>query len=497
MAESIVIREFLVALGYKTDETAMKKFTGGIAAATKSVFVLGTVIEATAIAVATGVARFASNLEQLYFAAQRTNSSANSLKAFDLAARNFGASIDEAQGSVESLAAFLRNNPGGANIISGWLGSVGLSARNAATGAQLTGTALMAQIGQMFRVMREQGRTFQANQVAGMLGISDRTMLAISAPGFEEEMARQEKRAAGWQRVSEAAHRFMIQLEDLKMQFFQMMLGFEGPAMAALQGLMPKLSKLIRDHGKQIVTDLGLIFTFLIEGIGRLVDWLDTHGKEIIVRLEALFLDLNFNFTMYIKPVFSWLYDKIVELDKATDGWSTKIGLVLIGLKAIGATGIVTGIASIAAGLAKAATGLVAAGAAEGAGAWALAGSAFGVAAWGAIGYGLGTLMYKIMPESWQRRIGDTIGGAIDWAKNLGDPAANAQRNADPSNWSESHYPWDKPPAGGFSSKIELNLTVSASGQPETIAKHIAAETEAAIKRANADMIREFNARVQ
>src|SRR5271154_7181721 len=147
MAESTVIKEFLVALGYKHDETAAKKFKDGIVSVTKAVESLGVRVEATALAVAYGVARFASNLEALYFAAQRTNSSASSLKAFDLAARNFGASIEEAQGSVEGLAAFLRNNPGGANVVAGWLGSVGLSARDAATGAQLTGEALMVQIG--------------------------------------------------------------------------------------------------------------------------------------------------------------------------------------------------------------------------------------------------------------------------------------------------------------------------------------------------------------
>jgi hypothetical protein len=495
MAESTIIKEFLVALGYKHDETAAKKLKDGVVSVTKAVEHLGIRIEATALAVAYGVMRFASNLEQLYFAAQRTGSSADQLQAFGLAARNFGSSIDEAQGSVEGLAATLRSNPGMSNVIAGWLGTAGLSTAGLARdtrGNLVASIGLMSRLGQMFQTQIARGQTFLATSLAGQLGISDKTMLAMAAPGFQEELEKMEKRRQGWQKTSEAAHRFMNQLEELKMSFFQMMLGFEGPAMAAMQGLFTKLSRLMKDHGKQIVDDLAGIFAFLIDGIGRLIDWLDLHGKEMIVRLEALFLDLNFNFTMYIEPVFSWLYTKIVELDKATDGWSTKIGLVLLGLKALGATGLVTGILNLGAGLAKAATGLVVAGAAEGASAWAVAGAAFGVAAWGAIGYGLGTLAYNLMPESWQRKVGDTIGPWVDKIAHAVD-VANAAAAADPGH---GFIP-GRANSNNLNSKIELSLTVSGTGQPETIAKHIASETEAALRRAQADLVREFSSVVR
>jgi hypothetical protein len=498
MAESTVIKEFLVALGYKHDETAAKKLKDGVVSVTKAVENLGVRIEATALAVAYGVARFASNLEALYFAAQRTNSSASSLKAFDLAARNFGASIEEAQGSVEGLAAFLRNNPGGANVVAGWLGSVGLSAKNA-NGQMLTGTALMGQIGRMFAIMREQGRTFQANQLAGMLGISERTMLAISSPGFADESARQEKRAAGWQRVAEAAHRFEVQLQDLKMQFEQMMLGFEGPAMAALQRLMTSFSRLLRDHGAQAIKDLTIAFDWLIAGMGRLLDWLDTHGDEIQNRLGSMFKDLQKAYVT-VRPMLEWVYEQFAKLDRVTDGWSSKILALTLALKLLGATGLVTGILNLGAGLAKAAGGLAVPGAAEGAGAWTLAGAAFGVAAWGAIGYGLGTLAYKLMPESAQRGIGDAIGHTVDFFKNLMDPAAQAKYNADPGNFYATHYPWEKPGAAGgeqFSPRIELSMVVNSNGQPETVAKHIASEMEVSLRRVGADLVREFSSVVR
>ena len=497
MAQTTVIREFLVALGYKHDETAAKKLKDGITSVTKAVEGLGVKIEATALAVAYGVARFASNLEALYFAAQRTGSSASSLKAFDLAARNFGASIEEAQGSVEGLAAFLRNNPGGQAVIAGWLASVGLGARNAATGAQLTGTALLAQIGRMFQIMREHGRTFQANQLAGLLGISDRTMLAISQPGFQEELSRQDKRVGGWQKAAEAAHRFEIQLQDVKLQFQQLLLGFEEPALAALRSLLTKFSRLIKDHGKQIVTDLAAVFGYVIDGIGQLLDFLDKHGREAIVRLEALFLDLNLNFTLYVQPVFGWIATKLVELDRATDGWSSKLLTVYTILKLMGATGLVTGILSLAGGLAKAFGGIAAA--AVGESTWAAAGVAFGgaaaIAIAGAVGVVLGRLIDKALPTKAVDFIGEKGADAID-AFMKAVHFANAAAAADPGSGGYPSLARDARSAN-LSTRVELNMTISSNGHPQTIAQHISDEYEATLKRINAELVREFSSVVR
>lgn len=491
MAESTIIREFLVALGYKHDEAALKKLAGGVTSATKSVLVLGTVIEATAIAVATGVARFASNLEALYFASQRTGSGASSLKAFDLAARNFGASIEEAQGSVESLAAFLRNNPGGGNVIAGWLGSVGVSARDA-NGQLLTGTALMGQLGKMFQIMRANNQTFRANQIAGMLGISDRTMLAMSTPGFQEELARQEKRARAWDEVSAAAHRFMVRLEDLKLQFAQTMLGFEGPAMDALEGLMKRFATFLQLHGKEAVKELGQAFTWLIDKLGELLNWLNSNGADIQKRIHDLFAEVDKSYQV-IKPALIWIKDKFVELDAATDGWSTKLIILLATLKAIGATGIITGIASLGAGLAKAATGLVVGGAAAEAGVWAVAGAAFGVAAWGAIGYGLGTLAYNLMPEKAQRAIGDTVGPVVDWFLNKKSQSAASLREFNAGEVYDA-----KPNRAALDERyapvfdIDLDITVNGNDSPQAVGRYVASEAEEAVKRAATGLIREF-----
>lgn len=92
MAESVVIREFLVALGFKVDEKGLKNFTEGVEGATKGVTRLITTISGAALTLGAGVSAFASKLERLYFVSQRTGAAATSLRAFDFAARNLGVS---------------------------------------------------------------------------------------------------------------------------------------------------------------------------------------------------------------------------------------------------------------------------------------------------------------------------------------------------------------------------------------------------------------------
>lgn len=80
---SAVIREFLVALGFKVDEKGLKNFNAGVEQATKGVIRLVSTIQGAALSVGAGVSAFASKLERLYFVSQRTGAAATSLKAFE------------------------------------------------------------------------------------------------------------------------------------------------------------------------------------------------------------------------------------------------------------------------------------------------------------------------------------------------------------------------------------------------------------------------------
>jgi len=489
VADSTTIKEFLVVLGFKTDETAMQKFQGGIERVTLAVGILGAAVQATAIAVAIGVERFASNLEQLYYAAQRTGSSADQLKAFGLASRNFGSSIEEAMSSAESLAAFMRKNPGGQAWLSGWLKQVGIDAKS------LHGEVdWLKALGKLFTSQKNKGQMFMAEQLAGQLGISEHQLIAMTTPGFDKELDEQEKRRKGWEGTAKAAHQFMIQWEDFKMSFQQSMLGFMGPAMGALEKLMKQFGAFMKHHGKQVIKDLTIAFELLLKGFGNLLDWLDAHGNEIQEKIEGAIGQVKKSYEQ-IKPVLDWLLAKFEELDKATNGWASTLLTVAAALKLIGAGGLVTGLAGLAGGLAKALGGLALGGAEM-----AVAGATFGTAAAGAlllaaggIGYVIGQAIYNFLPDS----VRNTIGKFVDELINPEDQVEHKKRLA-----IEKYAP--QIVAGprfstmpGASPIIHVTTTVNVGGGSSSSAQHIASEAEKAIRAAVSEVIREAGVALQ
>ena len=358
MAESNVIKEFLVALGFKSDEASLKKFTNGIATATKSVVGLALAIEGTAVTVSIGVARWASSLEALYFASIRTGSAASNLKAFDRAAQSFGTSAGEALASVEGLARFMRNNPGGEGMINGWLMGMGLSTRDA-NGRLKETTEILQEIGRLFANQQSHGQQYLASQLASQWGIDERTMFAIEDPNFGRKFAEEQRKFAGVAAMAERAHRFMEEIRRLGDEVERF--GFK--VQDALQNR------------------LGL-------SVESITTWLEKNGDRLAATVVNGLQQL-FNLAEILKPALVWLYDKFVEMDKATDGWSTKILALLVALKFLGGTEIITGLAGLTIAFARVA---VAAAGAAGAISGATTAAAIGT------GIGLGWAIQKYVP---------------------------------------------------------------------------------------------------
>jgi hypothetical protein len=311
MADQDVIKEFLVGLGFKVDQKGVKEFTTGIDTATKSVVRLVTVIAGASLTVAAGVSAFASNLEGLYFASQRVGSSAESLKSAEYAARDLGASADEARGSIEGIAKFLRDNPGGEDFLKG----IGVQTRDA--NGNLRDTAdMLVNIGQKLKAMP----WYQANQYAGVLGIDERTLRAIQDDKFgaKLEQNRKKLRDSGLDQATKDAHSFMEVLRSVGLQFET----FSIKVQAALMGkLGPDLQ--------------------------RFAEWFQQNGPMIANRIADIAVKI-IDFVEKSGPYLQKIWDFFVKLDEATDGWSTRI-IVLLGLlNALGALSLISGITRLA-----------------------------------------------------------------------------------------------------------------------------------------------------
>lgn len=360
MAQSTVIREFLVALGFKVDEKGLKKFNDGVEQATKGVKQLVTTITASALTLGVGVSALASKLENLYFVSKRTGAAASSLKAFDFAARNLGISSETAFGAVESLAKFLRNNPAG----EGYLATLGVQTRNA--NGELRDTVdILSDLGAELA----KRPTWLASQYGQTFGIDENLLLAMRNGDFAKFMQqyREMSRNNGLDKAADDAHAFMIALRELGTTFENFALRVEG---ALLRKVGPQLERFNR--------------------------WFQERAPEIAERVANI-ASAILAAVAALGPPLSWLADKFVELDKATDGWSTQL-LLLVGVfKVLGGFQIVGGIWKMVA--AVRALGAANAAAAAAGGASAAGGTAGAAGAGAAAGW-----VSRFLP--WAARIG-------------------------------------------------------------------------------------------
>ncbi|AQQ20255.1 mannosyl-glycoprotein endo-beta-N-acetylglucosamidase [Burkholderia cenocepacia] len=329
MADSVVIREFLVALGFRVDEKGLKNFREGVEGATKGVVRLISTISGAALTVGAGVSAFASKLERLYFVAQRTGAAETSLKSLEFAARNFGVSSEQAIGTVENLARMLRNVPGS----EGLLQQMGVQTRDA-NGNLRDSVDLLTDLGSQLAKLPQ----YEANAYGGVFGIDENLLLAMRNGDFDKfvKQYREMSKSTGLNKASDDAHKFMVSLRGLGTSFENLGIRVEG---AMLQKIGPQLERFQR--------------------------WMDEHGDEIANRVTDI-ANAVVKAAAAMGPPLAWLADKFVELDHGTNGWSTKILLLGVALNALGVFRIAGGIWKMVAALRAAGAATTAASAAGG-----------------------------------------------------------------------------------------------------------------------------------
>jgi hypothetical protein len=318
MAESGVIREFLVALGFRIDQPALQSFEQGIHKAGRAAIGLASAVEGMALTVGLGISRFASNLEQLYFAAHRTGSSAVALRAFQRTAQDFGASAGEALGSVEGLAQSMRTNPGNVALLEG----LGVHLKRTKDGTYDAADALM----QFGDVMRKRGyfkpgQFYIAEQYARMLGINERTLLALRNGKFDAEYKRIHGRMKhhGFDKAAADAHRFMNSLRSLE---------------TVLQVFGAQVEDAIQKK-------LGM-------NLKQLSAWIEKHGPGLATVLVKGALEL-YHVAAWLGEKLVWLIPKFERLDEDTHGWAGKLVALYAVLRLIGGLEVISGVMRLSA----------------------------------------------------------------------------------------------------------------------------------------------------
>lgn len=293
------LKDFLISLGFKVDEAGARKFDAVVAGTTLKAIELGVKVKATALSVVAFTAKIASGLDDLYWASQRTGATVEGIKQIGYAVSQVGGSVDGARGSLESLARFMRNNPGA----EGFLNRLGVQTRDA-SGNMRDMATIFTGVGQRLSTMPY----YRANQYAQMLGLDENTLMAMrrGIGQFSGEYTAMAK-AIGYNAdvAAVSSNKFMTSLRS-----FGLMAGMArdkiGSSLAdGLTGSLDRLRRQILDNFPKIEgaitgTVKGILWAGEIVGrvIYRLIqlgqsisDWwdsLDKQSQELIELIGAL-----------------------------------------------------------------------------------------------------------------------------------------------------------------------------------------------------------------
>ncbi|WP_029570126.1 hypothetical protein [Pantoea ananatis] len=269
-----VIKDFLISLGFQVDESGARKFDATIANTTLQAVKLGAAVEAAALSVVAYTAKIASGLDNLYWASQRTGATVAGIQQIGFAVSQLGGTVAGARSSLESLAHFMRNNPGA----EGFLNRLGVQTRDA-QGNMRDMASIFTGVGDKLRNMPY----YRANQYAQMLGIDENTLMAMRrGVGQFSAQYTQMAKAIGYNADAAAvsSNRFMTSLRS-----FGEMAGMAQDKIGS--NLAGGLAGSIDTLRKQVIDNFPKIEAALTGGI-KLVLWLaDSVGKVVFRLIEA------------------------------------------------------------------------------------------------------------------------------------------------------------------------------------------------------------------
>lgn len=283
------IRDYLVSLGFDIDGAGQAKFEATLKGVAANVVKLGALVESTGLAIVGFTASIANGLDKLYWAAERTGASVNGIKALGYAASQTGSSAEAAQNSLESLARFMRSNPGA----EGFLNRLGVQTRDA-SGQMRDMSAIFTGVGQRLSTMPY----YRANQFAQMLGIDENTLMAMrrGMSGFTAEyQSMMQKTGFDADRAAQQSNKFMTSMRN-----FVSLLGIlrdkVGSNLAGgLSGTLNNLSKQMLENWPKIegvVTKIvkGVLFAADVitqmawrvsQAVGGLIEWFKKLPPDI------------------------------------------------------------------------------------------------------------------------------------------------------------------------------------------------------------------------
>ncbi len=265
------IKSFLVNLGFKIDDSGMKRFARSIAIQTEVVHELADGLKETAIKIVDFARGISEATDELYFTSQRVKASVANLQALQYAATQSGVSVDSMSAALENLNKFLVTNPMGEALLNSKLLHVATRDSN----GRLRDTAdILRDVKHSLSEMQP----YLANRYASMFGI-DWKLLNASAGSIDKFTAEYKAMAQSMgldaDKAAGSGNKFQTTMRRLR-GWLDLLAEKAGSELAdRLQEPLDRLSRWLIGHGPEI----GKLIDRIIDGFERMVPVLLRFGK--------------------------------------------------------------------------------------------------------------------------------------------------------------------------------------------------------------------------
>lgn len=274
MADSNILREFLVKIGYAVDKPSQQKADSSIKNTTLVVRNLGFAVAAAGAAVAAGTAKISGDLNRLGYIAERTHSTVSGIRGIGYAAEQLGSSSEEARAAIEGLSQKLREQPGRESQ----LHRLGIETRDA--NGELRGSVdLLEDLGKRLANMKE--ATAQA--YGKDLGIPQKLLLAMQDDRFGAYLDEYKNRSKGLglDDAADKAQELGRQLNQVKTQFEDIGLAATANLQEALSPMLDRLSDWAKNEGPGIADNIGVQTEQIIGYVSQLMTWYDKADATV------------------------------------------------------------------------------------------------------------------------------------------------------------------------------------------------------------------------
>lgn len=296
MAETIA--DYVARLGLQVDKAQEQRFNSALGNLGKTLATMAAGLAAAATAIQATVVAVSKSFDNLYFAAQRTNSTVAGIKALSYAFSQIGSSGGEAQSALEGLAKSLRTNPG----IAGWLNAQGV-----ATAGRKTEDVLGDAIQKFSKAPYYIGAQF-----AQLIGIPEETFQKASTQWEQVQKYAKEYR--------ETQAKFGVDPDKAAKSSNELMSAFRSLT-AHLDALLTKIATALQPQLNQMLKDVSAWFEQHQDQIVRIMD-------QILNAVGGLIEDLG-SLAKALEPVVAKFLDMVGAIS-GKDGLQTAMEALLV-----------------------------------------------------------------------------------------------------------------------------------------------------------------------